>query len=166
MHDNRPKIKLLPGRNELVLEMLGWALLLLLWIIAFYSLSLLPDKIPAHFDLAGNVTRYGSKHIVFMLPGLATVVLIGLSILNKYPHVFNYPIGITADNAEKQYRMATSLIRWLKLLVAGLFLILVLVMINSSQSITFSMSPWFILLIMFLFLLPIIVYFAAAKRYG
>jgi uncharacterized membrane protein len=164
MNVNRPRIKLKPVPGDILLDMLGWALLIIAWIISFYSYSLLPDEIPVHFDLTGNITRYGSKATLFAMPALTTVLLIGLSILNKYPHIFNYPYPITPENAEKQYRIATSLIRWLKLSVAGLFLFIEAVMINASRSETYALPNWLFLLVMLLFFVPIIVYFVAAKR--
>lgn len=45
------------------------------WIITFLSfgvsaaaLNFLPDRIPAHYDISGNIDRYGSKYEVFNYP--------------------------------------------------------------------------------------------------
>lgn len=37
-------------------------------IITFFVLPLLPDEIPAHYGYNGNVTRYGSKYEMLLLP--------------------------------------------------------------------------------------------------
>lgn len=63
----------------------------------------LPEEIPAHFGFSGEVDRWGSRFELFLLPGIAAVMWIGLTVLEKYPHVYNY-INFTVDNAGTQYR--------------------------------------------------------------
>lgn len=38
----------------------------------------LPEQIPLHFSLTGEVTRYGSKYTVFLIALLPTVIYIGI----------------------------------------------------------------------------------------
>ena len=45
-------------------------------IVSLFSFSLLPEQIPAHFNLAGEVDRWGSRLEIFFLPVL--VVALGL----------------------------------------------------------------------------------------
>ena len=47
----------------------------LLWIVTFIPLFLsaiavrfMPDKVPAHYDFAGNIDRWGSKYEIFIFP--------------------------------------------------------------------------------------------------
>ncbi|AXI00877.1 DUF1648 domain-containing protein [Sporosarcina sp. PTS2304] len=63
----------------------------------------MPDQIPAHFGLDGEVDRYGSKAELLLLPLIGIALWIGLSVLEKYPHTFNY-INLRADNIDVQYR--------------------------------------------------------------
>jgi hypothetical protein len=44
-----------------------------------------------------------------------------LSILNKFPHIFNYPIKVTDENALQLYLKATRMLRVIKLIVVLLF---------------------------------------------
>ncbi|EGQ26347.1 hypothetical protein HMPREF9372_1627 [Sporosarcina newyorkensis 2681] len=74
----------------------GLAYLLLHW-------NRLPDQIPAHFGANGEVDRWGSKFELFILPAIALFLWIGLSVLEKYPHLYNY-INLHPDNVEIQYR--------------------------------------------------------------
>lgn len=46
-----------------------------MWIISFisligtaFSMQFLPDKVPMHFDISGNVDRWGSKYEMFIFP--------------------------------------------------------------------------------------------------
>lgn len=44
-----------------------------------------------------------------------------LTIVSRYPHKFNYLWPITAQNAAEQYRLARSLLAWLKVEMIALF---------------------------------------------
>lgn len=41
---------------------------------------------------------------------------------NRVPHIFNYPTEIKPENAERQYRMATRMIRTLNVIIVCTFL--------------------------------------------
>ncbi len=162
--NNRPVIRIKPGRNDILPELIGWVFLLVTWVISIYGLIILPDQIALHFDLSGNVTRYGDKDTILFLPLITTVLLVGLTILNRYPHIFNYPYPITPMNAERQYRAATRLLRWLKVLIAALFLFISVAIFRTSFSDESHMPSWFFMFILILFFFPVIVYFYSAKQ--
>lgn len=49
--------------------------LFLTWALTLWAYFQLPEKIPAHWNAQGEVTRYGSRLEVFLLPLLLTLVL-------------------------------------------------------------------------------------------
>ena len=59
----------------------------------------LPEIIPTHYNEAGEADSYGDKLNILALPIISTLLFIGLTILNKRPHLFNYPSEITKENA-------------------------------------------------------------------
>lgn len=59
--------------------------------------------------------------MIWILPAIGFILYVGLTVLNMFPHVFNYPVKITEENAEKQYNIATQAIRVLKVLIAFMF---------------------------------------------
>jgi len=77
----------------------------------------LPDTVPTHFNLKGEIDGYGSKYTLLYPVVVSLVLYIGLTILNRYPNAFNYAVEITGENAQIQYRLATRLVRWLKWVV-------------------------------------------------
>ncbi len=162
--DQRPRLKLLLSRGDVLLEMLAISLLLICWVLAIYGFYILPESIPVHFDMSGKVTRYGSKFNIFLMPLIATVLFIGMSILNKYPHVFNYPYPITPENAEKQYRTASRLIRWLKFLTVTLFLFIDIVIIQAARYSTNIIPSWLFFFVLLLSFAPIAIYLLSARR--
>lgn len=118
----RPIIKLEWTAWDKILEGLGFLALVLLLVIPIYYYPELPDRIPKHYDAAGQVTSYGGKGMLWMTPIMGLITYAGLFFLNKVPHIFNYPIEITPENAERQYRMATRMIRTLNVIIVCTFL--------------------------------------------
>ena len=81
----------------------------------------MPATIPTHYNGAGQADGFGGKITILTLPLIATVLFVGMTFLNKYPHIFNYPTNITQDNVLRQYTNATRLIRYLKLIIVFIF---------------------------------------------
>jgi uncharacterized membrane protein len=49
-------------------------IILLIWIFTFAVFGHLPDKIPMHWNISGQVDSYGPKQDVFILPSVITVI--------------------------------------------------------------------------------------------
>ncbi|MBW7840657.1 MAG: DUF1648 domain-containing protein [Chitinophagaceae bacterium] len=117
----RPKVKISWNGTDRFLEVSGWLLLLFWWVLIIITFNRLPETIPSHFDLSGMPDDYSSKWTIFLLPTLASFIYIGLTILNRFPHKFNYISAITTANAKRQYTFATRMIRFLKWGIVLLF---------------------------------------------
>ena len=115
--EKRPKIIIVQTTSDKIFEIVGWFLLFSIWFLTVINYSNLPETIPIHYNGQGKVDRFGGRATIFSLPIIATILFIGMTILNKFPQVFNYPTKITEDNAFNQYTNATRLIRYLKLIV-------------------------------------------------
>lgn len=150
----QPKLEIRPGKADLIVETLSWAVLGFLWWIVLSKYSQLPDIIPTHYNLAGEVDNTGSKSSLFILPLITTVLYIALTILNRYPHIFNYPGKITPENAYRQYANAVFLVRMVKLFIGVTFSVISLFLIKDSLS-NFSASNS-ILLILFIAIFPLV----------
>lgn len=119
--EKRPKITIELNNADRIVEWLSWTLLIGIWVFASYGYLNLPEIIPVHFDAYGKPDDYGNKWSIFLLPFFSLFIVIGLTLLNRYPHIFNYPVKITEQNAKKQYIAATRLIRWLKIGILIMF---------------------------------------------
>lgn len=118
----RPILKLPLKPVDKVVEIIGVCLLIIIWVWVIYVYPFLPARIVTHFNLSGEADGWGNKITLFSLPAIATLLYIGLTILNCYPHVFNYAVTITPENALSQYIFSTRLIRFLNLITLGIFL--------------------------------------------
>ena len=142
--EGRPKIKLDLSSTDIVLELMGWIAVLAIWGLIISSYSHLPDTIPTHFNGSGKADGFGSKANILALPIISTVIFIGLTILNKFPQVFNYPTNITKENANQQYTNATRLVRYLKLAVVVIFGLIVYKTIQSTHGQSDGLGIWFL----------------------
>lgn len=139
------------------LEMTSKIFLVLMWALTLYCFLKLPTIIPTHFNSSGQPDDYGNKLTLFILPILSTIIYFSLTQLNKYPHIFNYMTKITDDNAQKQYIIATRMLRILKLAILVIFSFIVLFTYLTTIAVTNGLGFWFLPLILGLLLIPTII---------
>ncbi len=151
----RPIIKIELTQSDKIIEILGWIFIGILWLLTVYFFSLLPATIPTHFNAYGKVDDYGSKATILILPIISSVLFIGLTILNKYPQIFNFPSEITEENALKQYTLATRMIRILKLSLALVFSLIFIQICLASSGITVGFGILLLPVTLLLIFVPI-----------
>ena len=117
----RPRIKIDLTAVDYIVEIVS--LLSILGAIALYVIYWIkaPDTVPIHYNIYGEADGYGSKSEMLILPICTVLFYVGLTILNKYPHIFNFPTAVTEENVLSLYKIATRGIRWMKLLCCLLF---------------------------------------------
>ena len=96
-----------------------------LWIVSFIPLivtavmlQFLPDKIPMHFDMAGNVNRWGSKAESFLLP---VIMLLLTLMMTLFAGHFEKKSETAADEKEREAARSNAKI----LLLVGLFMVII-----------------------------------------
>jgi uncharacterized membrane protein len=154
--ETRPKLKAKFTSTDKVIEIAGWLTLITIWLLALWSFFVLPKMIPVHYNAAGQVDSHGNKGTIFMLPIIATILFVGMTILNKYPHIFNYPTNITPDNAFRQYTYATRMIRYLKFAIMIVFTLIVFMTLQKAAAKSEGLGIWFLPLILGIIYLPMI----------
>jgi uncharacterized membrane protein len=142
--NKRPRIKLQLNQTDKILEIVGWISVVGIWALPLINYFDLPEIIPIHFNGAGKADGFGNKTHIFVLPIISTLLFIGLTILNKNPHVFNYPSQITKENAVHQYTNATRMMRVLKLVIVLLFGLIVFKTIENVNGHADGLGTWFL----------------------
>ena len=165
MEEERPKLTLIPTTADKLVEVLGWLILLLLWGLTFSHFSSLPETIPTHFNASGEADGFGSKASIIGLPVIASLLFIGLTVLNRYPHSFNYPTTITQDNALRLYTLATRMLRYLKLVLVMVFGGITFRTIQTATGESSGLGGWFLPLTAGLIFIPLI-YFVIKSLQG
>lgn len=114
---------------------------LLVGIVIYLALfwNRIPDKIPGHYNAAGVVDRWGDKGELLIIPIIAWIMYIGLTILERFPQIWNTGVQVTEQNKERVYRVLKNLVGTEKMLMVAVFIYLTL---NSSFSKELPM--WFL----------------------
>jgi uncharacterized membrane protein len=154
--EKRPKMKLALKTVDKIFEIVGWGFTIMIWVLTITTYSNLPETIPTHYNGAGQADGFGGKATILTLPLIATILFIGLTVLNKFPHVFNYPTEITQDNAFRQYIYATRLIRYLKLIIVFIFGLIEFKTIQNANGEADGLGVWFLPLTMGVIFIPMI----------
>lgn len=139
-----PKIKIKLSKNDWVVEIISYLLLIAFWIFIVFSFQHLPDEVPTHYNALGEADAFGDKETILILPIIATFLFFLLSILSRSPETFNYAVEITEENAEKQYRNAVRLMRTLKTLIVLIFFFIAYQTIQIALKKAFDLGVWFL----------------------
>ncbi len=156
--ENRPKVNVSLSPLDKILESVGKLLIIIIWGLTLFVYFKLPTIIPTHFNAAGQPDGHGNKLTILILPIIATLLYFGLSKLNQFPQSFNYITTITEENAEKQFTIATRMLRILKISLLIIFSHIILFTYLTTIGITNGLGVGFLPFTLGLALIPIIFY--------
>ncbi|POZ54793.1 hypothetical protein LYSIN_03653 [Lysinibacillus sphaericus] len=120
----RPILKLPKTKYEKSLDVIGCGLFTVSILFIIFQWGNLPEEIPAHFNAKGEVDRWGSKIELFILPGIGIFMWIFLGLLEKAPHMHNYPTRLDEHNVEAFYLNSRKLCNEVKNFCLILFAII------------------------------------------
>jgi uncharacterized membrane protein len=66
-----------------LIKICTWVFLILFWIMVLYNFSDLPEQIPTHFNIMGEADALGSKSNIFLLPAIATMIVLGMGSIKR-----------------------------------------------------------------------------------
>lgn len=158
-YKDRPRIKVKKEQLDYILESIAWLGWLAMIILPAIYYQELPDQVPTHFNATGEADAWGGKMHLLLLPLIGSVLFFGMIILNNYPHIFNLPVKITEENAEKQYRSAQRLIRSVNISMMLIFPYLIYGSIQNALGNMNGLGSWTLPIILILSFLPIGIYF-------
>lgn len=119
------------------LEVIGWcALILMAWITlrALNGPGRLPDRIPTHFDIAGNPNGWGSSSMLLLLPAIGLGVFVAMTVVARFPAAFNFPMQVTAESRARAEELTIDLITWIKAELACHFAVLQWWIIQAARN--------------------------------
>ncbi len=91
----------------------------------------IPNEIPGHYNAIGEIDRITSKGSLIALPIVAWIMYIGISIIERFPQIWNTGVRVTEENKEKVYRILKNMLGTVKLLLVVAFSYLT---INSAMA--------------------------------
>ena len=161
---NQPVLVIDRSPQENILDMVAIVGIVLSFLIVIYHWQTLPEKIPTHFDFAGNVNRFSSKNTLWFFPLSSTFSFFLLKIVGRRPHTFNYPIAITPENAAVQYRLALTMMYWLRAEMIWLFTLIQWQIVVAANSPTYGFNTLVTLLPLVIVFCTVGIYFWSAWK--
>jgi uncharacterized membrane protein len=124
----------------------------------------LPDRIPTHFNFAGQPNGWGSPSSLMELPVVAVVIYLGMTLLARFPESFNYPVEVTAENRPRLEALTLDLIAWMKMEMVCLFAWIQWVIIEMARRGRGDLSFMALLPVFLVALFGTIIWFIVAMR--
>jgi uncharacterized membrane protein len=147
----RPKLTIERTPAEITLEILSVITLFWSYYYLLNAWSSMPDRIPTHFGFDGAPNAWGSKMTLLLTPAIVTIMFASLTLLSRFPHIYNYPWQLTEQNAETQYRLARTLLTAIKMEVTLLFSFIeygiIRTSMGKSQGLGFEILPLVLVMI-------------------
>ena len=136
--------------------------LILLGTLAFIALrwNSLPDRVPTHYDFAGNVSGYGSKKILLFMPLMGLVMDLVVAVSGRFPRSWNAGVRITVLNRVRVYRVLRDFMAEMRLGCALMFAFLGVWICLSPE----HMSSWVLMAVIGLVMIVPIVRYAIRVR--
>ncbi len=143
---NQPVLEIDRSPQEAILDLVAIAGIVASFVIVISNWETLPDQIPTHFRFDGQINRFSSKNVLWFFSLSSTFSFFLLKIVSRRPHTFNYPIAITPENAAVQYRLALSMMYWLRAEMIWLFTLIQWQIIVAATSPGYGFNTLIILL--------------------
>lgn len=153
-----PDIKIELTNFDKLLEGAAFIGMLATLIIPIIYWNSLPQKMPMHFNAAGEPDAFGEKIYVWILPAVSLFTYLLMTFINKNPKNFNYPVKITPSNAESKYRNALMMNRWLKAIIMFLLAYMIFMGIQVGLGNSVGMGNYFVYVFIAIVCAPIAYY--------
>ena len=137
--EKKTSIKIARSSFDILVNILCIGMLAGVLIYLALNWGKLPDPLPAHYNAAGEVDRWGSKGELLALPVINIIMYLGITAVESFPQIWNTGVAVTETNKEQLYRILKNLIGSVKLIV-----VLVFSYITLSSSLAVGLSIWFL----------------------
>lgn len=149
-----PKIKIIRTYSDKIADNLSLRILIFSWVFLLIIYSKMPETVPIHLDGFGKADGFANKISLFLNPVIISIIYVSFTYLNKFPHIFNYPVIINEENAVHYYTIGTRMIRYLKLSVMIVFLIIQFEIILIAKNFETSFGVWSLIIPLAIILIP------------
>ena len=123
-------------------------------VVIILRYSQLPDRIPTNFDFSGNVTGYGSKGMLWMLPVLNLLIFVPMAAAELFPGAWNTGVNKRSRNYALSVRLSGILLTIVK--TASVLFISALTIIVTLG---LKLPPWLTILFVLVLTGTLIWYF-------
>lgn len=146
-HQDRPLIIIEKTALDMVLEIAALVATVANVGMVLWFWSQLPPTIPIHFGLGGHANLFAPKITILIMPAVALFSYILMTVVSRHPHTWNYPVPITEENAERQYKIGMQVLIWMKaeMLLTLVFVVWQIIWVALGKAETLNVAALFAL---------------------
>ncbi len=130
-------MKIKNTKLDIIIEAMCLILLGGITLYLVFNWSSMPDKIPMHYDIAGQIDRWGNKSEIIFIPVISWILYLYITVTEQKPQIWNTGVQVTEENAFRVYRILKSMVKTTKLLMVIMFFYIAICSIAAT-----NMSPW------------------------
>lgn len=153
----RPKIRISKTKSEWVWDVIGYTCYIGSIVFLLTIWNRLPNQVPAHFNLAGEVDRWGSKWELIILPIIGGITLIIMQFLEKHPEVHNYPSRLNESNAPQFYLLSRKMLNQVKNMCSLIFTAIILESVTIALKWGKGFGVWFLPVLIIAAFIPLMI---------
>jgi len=161
---SRPKLAIPYTKCEVCCEIVSAFVLIGTAIYLAVVWAKLPAQVPVHFNIMGQPDRWGNPNGVILLFGVLFALYAGISVIERFPHVYNYPFGLTPQNVHRQYQLARELLILIKTEIVCSFAFIQFGIVNVAQGRSRNLGLWCIPAMIVAILITIVQYCVRASK--
>ena len=121
--------------------------------------STIPAQIPAHYNAAGEVNRWGSKSERIILPIISWLIYGMITLIERFPQAWNTGVRVTEENRAEVFRLLKNMIACVKMITLSIFSCLTVL-----SSLARNLPMWFLLVFLVLLFGTIAYYIVKLTR--
>ena len=144
MHISPPTVHTMKTKADKVWDGIALVLLAASILYSIVQWNVLPNQVPAHFNGAGEVDRYGSKWMLLLLPLIGMGMFGILDFLERHPQWHNYPQRLNERNARQFYQNSRILLNRVKNISVVLFAYIQLEVVWVALQKRTELSMWIV----------------------
>ena len=110
---------------DIIMEVLGLVMLIGTPLYLAIRWPSIPDKLPMHYNFAGEIDRWGGKGEILFLVVMVWILYLMISLVEHFPSVWNTGVQVTPENRMRVYRTLKYMVKTLKLAMTLVFTFLI-----------------------------------------
>jgi uncharacterized membrane protein len=120
----------------------------------------LPEKIPTHYNAAGEIDGYGGRGSLLLMPIIGLLTDLTVAICARFPKSWNTGVRITVLNRARVYRVLRDMMADMRLSCALAFAGFAVYQANLPE----HFGGWVLPVMILLIVVPILRYFIRLRR--
>lgn len=113
----------------------------------------LPERIPIHYNGAGEIDGYGSRYMAWLCPAAMLLMYQFIELLERHPAWWNTSVTVTRENAKKVYGVLKNMIVTMKLVLVSVIAYLSIWIVTGR-----NLGGWFLPVSLAFTFMPVIVF--------